>query len=364
MKKIVFIVFVCISNISFSQIISFDKIEHDFGIISEANGVTQTVFFVSNLGDKPLVINYVKPDCGCTTVNYTKDSIMPGGRGSINVTFNPKGYNSIFSKTVRVMSNSIEGQELNLTIRGTVKNVALDIEQKYHYMMENVLRIETPSLDFGVIDIHTIKKDTVLVYNPQDTAIQIIFPNTPQYMSVEMKPSSKIEPNTEGMMIISYDPLKRNEWGTVFDKLYFGYEGKKNTYKSRISISAVIQEDFSKITKEELKIAPRIEFKNIEYNFDTIQQGKIVTTSYSFKNVGKSPLLVRKIKTSCGCTAGQLDKTEFKKGEEGEIKVTFDSTHKQHNVNQRITVITNDPTKPIHELIIKGHVKVPIVPGQ
>jgi len=72
-----------------------------------------------NKGTEPLIVTEVQASCGCTNVNWTRQPIKPNESGEISVTFNPKGLNGIFSKTIKVQSNSIISDQI-LTIKGTI----------------------------------------------------------------------------------------------------------------------------------------------------------------------------------------------------------------------------------------------------
>jgi hypothetical protein len=83
MKKFVSIVlFLFVSNLIFAQkqgagaVISWDKTSYDFGSIKEEDGVVKYRFIFVNVGDEPLLLEKVKSTCGCTTSNYTKDTVM------------------------------------------------------------------------------------------------------------------------------------------------------------------------------------------------------------------------------------------------------------------------------------------------
>lgn len=64
-----------------------------------------TVFVFENVGDEDLHILDVKTSCGCTAALSSDEVIKPGGRGTINVTFNSKSFRGHVSKTVTVTSN-------------------------------------------------------------------------------------------------------------------------------------------------------------------------------------------------------------------------------------------------------------------
>ncbi len=81
------------------------KTEHDFGTINESDVVTYTYKF-KNTGESPLIIESVRPSCGCTAPNWTKTPIPVGGEGSIDVKFDSKGKPNAQNKTVTVTANT------------------------------------------------------------------------------------------------------------------------------------------------------------------------------------------------------------------------------------------------------------------
>jgi hypothetical protein len=93
-----------------------------------------------------------------------------------------------------------------------------------------------------------------------------------------------------------------------------------------------------------------------EFKFGKIKQGDKVEHSYVLTNSGKSDLLIRKVKASCGCTAVQPDKKVIAPGESVNIKTVFNSAGKLGNQNKTVTIITNDPKKSKMILWVKGEV--------
>jgi archaellum component FlaG (FlaF/FlaG flagellin family) len=93
--------------------------EHDFGTIPQDVPATYT-FTVVNEGNKPLLIKNVKPSCGCTATDYTKEPIAPGESGYVKASYNAHnpGY---FSKTVVVTTNDDENPRLMLRLKGEVQ---------------------------------------------------------------------------------------------------------------------------------------------------------------------------------------------------------------------------------------------------
>lgn len=107
---------------------------------------------------------------------------------------------------------------------------------------------------------------------------------------------------------------------------------------------------------------PRIEFKEESKDFGRVKQGKVLTHNFRFKNVGDDTLIVRNVRTSCGCAAALASKRELKPGESGEIKATFNTRgYSGHNVKY-IYVESNDPSAHQKQLVLKASIDVPPSP--
>jgi len=58
----------------------------DFGKIKKGDKV-EHVYEITNTGTNPLVISEVKPGCGCTVPDFTKEPILPGKKRKNHVAF-------------------------------------------------------------------------------------------------------------------------------------------------------------------------------------------------------------------------------------------------------------------------------------
>jgi len=65
----------------------------------------------------PVVIDNVQASCGCTTPEWTKEPIAPGGKTNLRVGFNAAAEGP-FEKTIQVFYQ--QGKQLELAIRGNV----------------------------------------------------------------------------------------------------------------------------------------------------------------------------------------------------------------------------------------------------
>ena len=85
--------------------IKFVSTEHDFGKVREGEKLTH-VFEVLNTGKADLLLQSIKPSCGCTMPKYDKKPIRPGRKGTIEVVFDTKGRPGKQRKTVMVVTNT------------------------------------------------------------------------------------------------------------------------------------------------------------------------------------------------------------------------------------------------------------------
>lgn len=76
-----------------------------FGKIQEGQKVALSFRF-KNTGDKPLVIESVKPACGCTVADYPKQPLKPGEEGEITGEFDSQGREGQQHKEITVTTNT------------------------------------------------------------------------------------------------------------------------------------------------------------------------------------------------------------------------------------------------------------------
>ena len=103
--------------------------------------------------------------------------------------------------------------------------------------------------------------------------------------------------------------------------------------------------------------AAKMTFEKEIYDFATIQQGEKVHYDFKFKNTGKSPLIITNATATCGCTEPEFPKEPVKPGEEGLIKVTFNSDGKK-GMQDKVITITSNANPQANELHLVGDVKV------
>lgn len=101
-----------------------------------------------------------------------------------------------------------------------------------------------------------------------------------------------------------------------------------------------------------------IKFDAVSHNFGEFsKQNPIVSTRFTFTNVGEQDLVINQAVASCGCTVPKYTKEPIKPGQKGEINVTYNGTGKAlGHFKKSITVRTNGAVE-ITRLYIEGDMK-------
>lgn len=99
--------------------------------------------------------------------------------------------------------------------------------------------------------------------------------------------------------------------------------------------------------------------QEFQFKEETINYGKIDKASngeriFMFTNIGNQPLVIERIKSSCGCTIPKKPEQPIMPGEKGEIKVSYD-TKRVGGFSKSITIFSN-AKNPRKSIKIKGYV--------
>ena len=98
------------------DVLSMKETAFDFGTIPQGKPVYH-FFEVTNTGKDPMVISNVQTSCGCTTPEWSKEPIAPGGTSKVRVGYNAAGEGH-FEKFITIMYNQNLSKQVKIT--GTV----------------------------------------------------------------------------------------------------------------------------------------------------------------------------------------------------------------------------------------------------
>ena len=244
-----------------------------------------------------------------------------------------------------------------LIIEGEVTPREKTLEEQYTFAVGPV-RFQSNHLAFTTTK-KTEKKIRVMpVINTSKEPATVEFEGLPAHLKLKVSPAT-LKPGEKGIIEGTYDAkLNDGAWGNVNDLVRLKVNGQQqpNIY---LYVSANLVEDFSGLSAQELANAPVFKLESNTVNFGTIPQKSSADVEFSFTNEGKSDLIIRHVKSGCGCTALMPTENVIKPGDKGSIKAKFNSGGYKGQIYKNIFVYTNDPKNSQVMLMIKGEVLVP-----
>lgn len=121
----------------------------------------------------------------------------------------------------------------------------------------------------------------------------------------------------------------------------------------KLSILFFLVISFASFSQEDEQVTgSKIFFTEKSFDFGDITQGDVVEHVFAFENTGTEPLVLTDVRTTCGCTAPAWTREPIGPGEQGEIKVVFNSRGKIGVQNKVITVMSNAVNSPARVKIV------------
>lgn len=102
---------------------------------------------------------------------------------------------------------------------------------------------------------------------------------------------------------------------------------------------------------------PLIQVSPAVIDMGTMYSGEKSEQVFVIENRGDEPLIINKVRTSCGCTTAFMRDKMIAPGQSTELAVRFNSAKFRGQVVKRIMLFSNDPSGRT-ELVLRGQVKV------
>src|SRR5687767_13556625 len=90
--------------------------------------------------------------------------------------------------------------------------------------------------------------------------------------------------------------------------------------------------------------------------FQRVPDDKAVEARYAFRNTGATPLTIKSLRSSCGCTTAKLDKKTYTPGEQGEVVLRFTFGDRRGKYLKGVTVTTDE--KGVEPVVLKLYVDI------
>ena len=118
--------------------------------------------------------------------------------------------------------------------------------------------------------------------------------------------------------------------------------------QGNISTEPVVAEIPSPKGHEPIRIEDCIELDKVIHDFgDIVESDGPQTCTFKVKNVGKDPLAIYEVLTSCGCTDAEWTKEPLLTGKTGKITVTYKNEDGPYPFDKTLTVYFSAVKKPV-----------------
>lgn len=351
MRAVVTLVLLCVGVLSPRAAVRWLETEYNFGAFDEDDGKVSTRFRFVNDGSEPVQIEHVRSSCGCTVPEYSRSPIAPGETASITAVYNPTGRPGRFSKSLLVKLT--DGTSQKLLIEGVVIGAQNTVRSRFP-IEAGPVRLRGNLLTFGTVSPGHIKAEYTEIYNTSHDTIRPTWSDVPKYLRITAAQEG-VPPGEQGTYSLVFAPTAGTPYGIVTDSLTLNIPG---TDPVKVEFVAIVEEDFSKYTEQQLADAPKIvvEPSKVDFGQFSTSEGPI-TRNFTVTNQGKNPLLLRRIYTTEKGFTVKAKFDKLKKGKSGQVTVTFDPsgfTSPSPMLNGRLQVITNDPAHSQYTVRLVG----------
>ncbi len=326
----------------------------DLGTVLEEQGPQIAEFQFIHTQDSLFFIENVVTDCGCTTVEYTKDTLNVGESGTLQVSFDPSSVAGYFSRMIVVKGN-LFGVQDTLFIEGNAIPRASDPEGTYR-TRKGDFGFRLAKINVGEVFTNEPKLKQVEVYNFGNKPYykDSLHFLGPEYIQVNQITDS-IMPNDRGLLQVFYDGAMKGDLGYFEDQISLNWQD--STTFIQLDVLADVFEYYAPFAKDDLNIVPQLVIDPKEIDLRSIKSNVIQVENVVLNNRGKQVLEIKKVQGNCECLKLELPKTSLNPGESVQLKVVFDPKGRQGIDQRNIYIFSNDPVNPVQLFLLKSRVE-------
>ena len=101
---------------------------------------------------------------------------------------------------------------------------------------------------------------------------------------------------------------------------------------------------------------PQLAVDSSLIDWGNIYSGEKREHRFVLKNAGDTPLVIQRVKSSCGCTAAMVSSKTIPPTGQTELRVRFNSKNFRGRVTKKVAVVSNDPQQPKKYFTLQAHV--------
>ena len=297
-------------------------------------------FELRNKGMKRLVIESVKPDCGCTAVEFPKE-VGAGDKFTIRMTYDARQLGH-FHKMAAITRNGSK-KPVYLTMTGVVLAEMLDYTGDYPLAMGDLL-LDKADLEYDDVNKGDTPVEEIHILNNGTTKMTPNVMHLPPYLSAIVSPET-LAPGRSGTITVMLDSEKLRDYGLTQTRVYLAKQlGEKISADNEIGVSAILLPDLKAFDTANKAVAPHLQISATDIDFTDFGGKSKKNAEITLTNVGQSPLSISSLQLFTSGLKVTLGKREIAPGQSTVLKVTGIATDlSKVRTRPRILMITNDP---------------------
>ena len=201
--------------------------------------------------------------------------------------------------------------------------------------------------DFGNVQPGSTLSHRFVLYNGGDGTLKLYVLRTSCRCVSAILDRYEVSPSDSANLQVTFNPSK--ELGDHLEFIYIKTNDTNNP-ELKLQVKATVLKTENQLFTTNAPFTkvsgPRTDFPVKEHDFGKIKQGSVVDYTFKFYNKGDASLKIKDLYTSCGCTAAVVKKKILEPGQEGQLRVEFDSAGRSGRGMRQVTVKTNDPVNP------------------
>ncbi|HMN48800.1 MAG TPA: DUF1573 domain-containing protein [Ignavibacteriaceae bacterium] len=206
-------------------------------------------------------------------------------------------------------------------------------------MGEPKVSVQQTEFDFGDINQNDIVNHSFVITNTGNDLLKISDIRASCGCTAATPDKNELKPGESTKLTVTFNSKGRKgpQVKTVSMKTN---DPNKQVLTLMIKCNILVKEDSNNNS------GAMIFFPEVQHDFGKVKEGEVLKYNFKFENKGTQPLLIKDVKTSCGCTAAVVSEKNLSPGKSGAIKVEFDTKNRQGKVSKTVTVVSNDNNEP------------------
>jgi len=353
MKRILIICGLCMASlVAFDQKVLIEKPTVNVGKTGFKMPATAT-FELKNMSGRHLFVTDVKPDCGCTKVEYPQKSIGNGETFFVKMTYDARMLGH-FCKQAAVYLHGLQ-DPLWLTMEGVVVEEWTDYSKMYPYTFGNILA----DVDNAEFDDVKQGDHPEVVVNIINNGEQTVIPNMlhlPPYLSAFTIPE-KLKPGKSGKLTLTLNSQRLNSFGLTQTTIYLAEQlSDKVSNETEFPVSVVLLPNVTLYEGKNKQYAPRLEYSTDSLTLGKIGKKIVKKGVITLINKGRMALKISSLQMFTKGMKVTLNKRELQPGDAAKLQVSIDRDEVlKARQRPRVLMITNDPDQP--KMVFKVGVK-------